>query len=136
MRQLFLLVCFSLLISCEKPKCENVNPILAANPPQSEPYKAELARLIEIEGADNLEYYVDSYREINGRGQLSINIEGASICAKAVVMITDTTNGIEEIIRTKGMGYRNAELSGLKFDIVRKDGNTAFIYKGVGSIID
>lgn len=136
MKQLCVLLFFGFFISCGKPECKNTNPILAANLPESEPYKAELARLIELTGADNLDYYVDSYAEIGGRRQLTAAVHGDSICAKAVILITDSIKGIEGIVAAKGGGYRYAELYNLKFDIVRKDGNTSFIYKGVGRIID
>ncbi len=124
---------FLFFSSCDRPECENSNQIFDKYSFDSEEYKAEL--ISQISKYDNIEYWFNKYIEEEGKEYLIVNAQNNSICAKAIIQVNDW-NKIEDIKRTKGLGYRGAKLKGLKFDIEKDSIKTYFIYKDIESILD
>jgi hypothetical protein len=138
MKQHFILLClFTLTAACRiEPPCINKNPILDQYLPKEEPYKAELARLLEAYDKDKLTYIVEGYSEVDGVPNIDVHIENEDICATFTLMVTEPDKDMEDIIKTKAEGYFNAQLFGLKFDVVQQGGKTQFLYKDMNFVLD
>ena len=121
--------------SCDRPNCENTNPIFNQYDMNSEEYTSELLSQIKEIGQDNLTYWFSSYEEENGNEYIMVHIQNDSLCAKGMIKV-DNWGGIEGIKRTKGKGYLGAELRGLTFTIEKDASKTEFVYKDVARIID
>ena len=123
------------LFSCDRPVCENINPIFDKYSPEEQEYKTELIHQLSLIDGNDLNYWMDSYKNIQGKEYLGIHIQGKDLCAKTFLRVENWSK-IEGIKRTKGMGYRGAELVGIKFDVVRDSNQTELVYKGIDYIFD
>ena len=121
--------------SCDRPNCENTNPIFNQYDMNSEEYTTELLSQIKEIGQDNLTYWFSSYEEENGNEYIMVHIQNDSLCAKGMIKV-DNWGEIEGIKRTKGKGYVGAELRGLTFTIEKDSSKTEFVYKDLARIID
>jgi hypothetical protein len=121
-------------VSCDRPECQNTNPIFDRFTPAQEEYKLELVK--QVKGRESkLRYWLDRYEEKNNREYLMVFIQGDSLCAKAEILI-ENWEGIEGIRRVKGKGYSGAELAGFKYDVHFQSERTTFSYRGVDRIVD
>lgn len=121
------------LTSCNQTGCQNTNPVFEQHAPDSKEYRLELAKELNANKDANTTYTFNGYIENNDKTYLIVGIAGDSICAEGYMHVTDWTGRIEEIKRTKGMGYNGAELNGLEYSI-NEDGT--LIYKKLESITD
>lgn len=124
------------VVSCDRPDCKNNNPIFDKYLPNENEYNAELAKQLSKTNKSGLTYWMDTYKEENNTKQMEVYIQGDGLCAKMVLVIDGSEKGIEGIIEKKGIGYRGAELEGLKFGIRQDNTSTKFIFKEIGGIID
>ena len=127
---------FTLMVSCDRPECKNANPVFNQHAPETKVYKDELAKQLKIVDNSKLSYWMGIYQKTDGKEYIHANIQGDGLCAVLVLSIRESQNGIEGILRTKGMGYRGAELKHLRFDVLQDKSNTEFIFKSIESIID
>lgn len=126
----------TLILSCDKPVCENTNPVFDQYAPHSKEYKDELARQLKLVDNSKLSYWMGIYVEKNNLRYIYADIQGDGLCAVIVSTVKDSQEGIEGILKAKGMGYRGAELRDLKFDLLQDSSGTEFIFKSVDSIVD
>lgn len=131
----FIAVVVLIVISCDRPECSNTNPVFDANPPESNEYKMELAAQLD-NNPEGLTYWFDRYEEKNGEELMAVFVQGENLCAKAIITIREPNDKLDGIIRAKGGGYHGAELDGLEFATVKQAGETMFVYKNLGSILD
>ena len=135
----YLPVVISLVIittgACDRPNCENKNPIFDKYAINSEEYKAELLSQIEKYGQKNLTYWFDSYLVENGKEYITVKIQNDSLCAKGMIQVNDW-NKIEGIKRTKGKGYVGAKLKGLTFNVENDSNRIELVYKDITRIVD
>ena len=123
------------LVSCDRPACENENMAFDEYGIDSREYITELHTLIQRNDTESVEYWLESYVEENGKEYLLVNVQNKAICAKALIRMVDWT-GMEGIKESKGVGYRGAKLSGLKFDFEDDLKNVELTFKGIDRIID
>jgi hypothetical protein len=123
------------LVSCDRPECNNTNPVFDSNEIESIAYKEELVKEIERVGEENLSYWIADYIVQNGREYITVNIQGGGLCAKGMLQVINWTN-IEGIRRNKGDGYHGAQLAGLTFNIIDNGNSIDFIYEDVERIVD
>ena len=128
----FLLV---LVFSCDRPKCQNENPIFEKNQPNSEIYKSELVKQLKTIDHSKLTYWFQRYEEQDGQEFLYFHIQGDGLCA-IIVLSMHHWNKIESVREKKGLGRRGAEFTNLKFDIEQDSLSTNFIYKSYDRLID
>jgi hypothetical protein len=126
---------FSAHYSCNSPQCRNTNPVFENNPPESETYKLELIKQMVRVPSDKFIYWLDGYYEENGKEYLVVNIQGGPLCAKGIMRV-DAWGKASGIKKTKGVGYRGAQLAGLTFTIQSDSLGTEFIYHDIDRIID
>lgn len=124
------------IASCDRPVCKNTNPIFDKYSPDAKEYKDELAKQLTTVDRSKLTYWMDTYQENNDAKLINVHIQGDGLCAKIVLTINDSDKGIEGIIKTKGMGYRGAELEDLKFDIKQDSTSTEFVFQEISGIVD
>lgn len=124
-----------IIVSCNRPSCENKNPIFNKYDIHAVEYKTELINQIEKNGQENLTYWLNSYVEENGQEYIIVDIQNDSLCAKGVLKVNDWNN-IEEIKRTKGKSYMGAELKGLVFSVEKDSNKIELVYKSLTQIVD
>ena len=136
---IFALIIFGFLVlatSCDRPVCENANPIFDKNPPDSKAYKDELVKqLLKVDKA-KLAYWFDNYKDNQNSQFIQANVQGDGLCAKIILTVNESDKGIEELLVNKGGGYSGAELQDLKFEIKQDDVSTEFIFQEVSNIAD
>jgi len=124
-----------LLFSCDRPVCKNTNPVFDKYSPDSEEYKSELVKKLGIVDKTKLTYWFSEYVESHGKELLYFRIQGDGLCAK-IVLNVEQWNKLEELRQKKGVTFRGAEFTNLKFDIVQDSLKTEFNYKDFDRIID
>lgn len=132
---LYLLVILLTLTCCDRPDCRSDNVIFQNHPPESQLYKTELARQIQNHEFTDITYWFKKYEVSKGEEHLYFYIQGAGICA-VLDLESDQWQGMEQILKNKGISYRGAQFTGLKFEIVQDSLETKFFYKSHESIID
>ncbi|WP_159800609.1 hypothetical protein [Flavobacterium sp. MK4S-17] len=138
MNKFSLFLCFSLLtLSCNSNQCLNSNDTLENNPPSSQQYINALVSELKKASPSGINYYLEDYREENGKTYMDVKISGDSICAKATLTVNIIDEKLDNIAKTKGMGYRGAELKNLSFTINKDTANNiSLIYKDLEKVID
>jgi hypothetical protein len=131
---LFSLLCS--IVSCDKPVCKNTNTVFDKYSPVSKEYKDELVRQMARVDKSKLTYWIDNYQEDNHLQYILAQIQGDGLCAKIVLVVNDSEKGIEGIIKSKGIGYRGAELEDLKFSIKQDSTSTEFVFQEISGIVD
>jgi hypothetical protein len=131
---LILVIIYIALNSCDRPQCQNINPIFEKFSPDRKEYKSELAKQIQNVGAKNLSYWHDKHLRKNGGEYILVYIQGQGLCAKGEIQVTDW--GKISGMRRESSGYSGAKLEGLKFEIIQDSTGTNFLYKDIDRIID
>jgi len=136
MKQLsiFLVIIISVMISCNRPECVNSNPIFDQFEPLSDKYKKELILQIEKIGRSKISYYISSIKEVNDKDYLVLYVQGNDLCALGYFEVRDK-NKLEDVFRTKGLGYKGARVKGFEFSI-QEDEKIDLVYKNLASIVD
>ena len=132
-----ILLIFSItgFISCDRPKCNNENPIFENYEPDSEVYKDELSKQLKNIDQSELTYWLQKYDEKDGKEYLYFHIQGDGLCAILNLRVNNWTK-LENVREKKGVSYRGAEFTNLKFEIREDSLSTEFIYKTFDKIID
>ena len=123
------------LISCNKPECNNNNPIFDKYEIETFEYQTELIKKLQKYNSEDLKYWFDSYSNKNGKEYIIVEVQGEGLCAKIQLLITNT-NKLENLIRNKGVSYEGAELRGLTYGILEKDSSIEIVYSDLVRIID
>ena len=135
-KNIILLVLYIVTGSCDKPPCENTNPVFAKYAPDSKEYKDELAKQLNRVDKSSLTYWMESFATNGESPRMMAHIQGDGLCAKIVLLLKDSKDGVENIVERQGMGYRGAELKDLEYDVIQSNTGTEFVFKKVGSIVD
>ncbi len=130
-----LLISLNCLISCDRPKCKNENPIFETNEPNSKKYKDELVNQLNRIDQSELTYWLQKYDDQNGKESLYFNIQGDGLCAILHLTVNDW-NKLENVRDRKGVGRRGAEFTNLKFKIKQDSMSTTFSYVTYDRLID
>jgi hypothetical protein len=121
---------------CDRPACKNTNPVFDRYSPQSQEYKAELAKRLETAGTQGLTYWFRDFTGPEGHEELLFNVQGDRLCAVLVLRV-EQWDKLAELRKTKGTSYRGAEFKGLEFETLRDTtGNVTFIFRDYKQIID
>lgn len=121
-------------LSCDRPTCSNTNPVFDKLTPDSEEYKAELAKHLQKDA--NVTYWIERYEEKDGQPYLHVFVQGDSLCAKGIVQINRSDETAAGVIKAKAGGYHGAELSNPELEIHRDASTTTFSFARQGRIID
>jgi hypothetical protein len=122
--------------SCDRPACENTNPIFDKYSPGENEYKDELLNQLSQIEKSKLTYRVETYQKIHNSEYIGVHIQGDGLCAKIILLIKNSHKGIENILEHEGMGYMGAELKELKFSISQDSAKTEFVFQEVSNIVD
>lgn len=122
-------------VSCDRPKCNNENPLFENNKPESKVYKDELVKQLKDIDQTKLKYWLQKYEERDGKEFLYFNIQGEELCA-IIVLTMEEWDKLELVREKKGVSYRGAEFTNLKFETRKDSFSTEFIYKTFDRIID
>lgn len=125
-----------LLTSCGTADCENTNPILQNNSPESAEYKAELGRILQNADQSKVNYFFISYSQQEDARSMMVSVEGPEICAKMKVEFEDFQKGAEAIIEKKGDSFAGAQLQNLQYAIRKDSLDTKFVFISLTSIND
>jgi hypothetical protein len=133
---LFNLILLLGFVSCDRPECNNENPIFENNIPDSKIYKDELINQLNKIDQSKLTYWLQKYDDQNGKESLYFHIQGDGLCAILNLTIYNDWNKLENVRERKGIGRRGAEFTNLKFEIIKDSLSTEFVYKTFDRIID
>jgi hypothetical protein len=117
--------------------CSNKSDIedLTSLDPASNEYKQELVKIISERG-DKLTFTFNKYFKANGKDYLNVTVDGrGGLHADANILVTKWTK-LEGIKRTKGIGYRGAELQNLKVSLLNPDTKPVMVYRDLDDIAD
>jgi hypothetical protein len=123
--------------SCqEQTVCKNLNPVLNDTDFNSANYKKTVKEAIETLPEGSVSYYLDRYYVKDGNEYLVAEIKSKDVlCAKAEFQIKPGVF-LANIPRTKGIGYRGAELKGLQFESKQKANTVILMIDKIESIVD
>ncbi len=121
---------------CNRTTCRNTNAVFDAYPPSAKQYADELVQQLKLVDKSTLTYWLDAYQQEGNSRQLLVRLQGDGLCAQVPVTIEGSLKGIEQLVANKGMGYRNAELKNLQFDVRQGSAQTKFIFLGVDGVVD
>jgi|LauGreSuBDMM15SN_2_FD.fasta_scaffold494228_1 hypothetical protein len=130
----FFLITF--IASCDRLVCKNTNIIFDKYSPDTKEYKNELVNQLAKVDKSKLTYWMDTYQEDNNSKYINAHIQGDGLCAQIVLTVNGSVKGIDGILKTKGMGYRGAELEDLKFYIKQDSTSTEFVFQEISGIVD
>ncbi len=91
--------------------------------------------MIQSIGPDRLTYWLEEYETRANQELLLIRVQGEGLCAKGELQVPDW-HDLEGIREKKGMGYRGAQLAGLRFDVVPDSLGARLIYRDLARIVD
>jgi hypothetical protein len=127
-----------ILVSCDRPECKNTNPVFEKFKPESQEYRKELARQIQIIGAGNLRYWVSSLIKKDGEDFLELYIQGDGLCAK--LFGRNNSSRFKWVNKDRdyrgGYGWRGAKLIGVEIKTQEDSTGTDFIIENIERIID
>lgn len=122
-------------MSCDRPQCTNENPVFETNQPDSKVYKDELVKQLQSVDPTKLTFWLHKYEQKDGQEFLYFHIQGDGLCAK-IILTMNQWNKLEDVRQKKGVSYRGAKFTNLKFDIHQDSLTTDFIYQTFNQIID
>lgn len=128
-------ILFFSIFSCDRPNCTNNNSVFDKFTPNQKEYKDELVKQLNLSDKKNLRYWLKEYKEQDGQEYLYFYVQGDNLCAVIAVSMTQWS-GLENLREKKGVSYRGAEFTKLRFDIQQDDSSTKFIYQSYKQIID
>lgn len=128
----FFFACFT---SCDRPACENTNPIFDKYQPTSKEYKLELIKQLSIIDKSKLRYWLKDYTEYENEVQFHFYIQSKELCAVLVLDI-EQWGKLEPLREKKGEGRFNAEFTKLQFEIKQDSLNPKFVFKDFSRILD
>ena len=126
----FLILILTVLVSCSNPNCNNSNPIFDNNLPDDQIYISELIK--ELKNYSDNAYFIENYQSDSAGKRLYIKIVGDSICAVGAFKIVEENSKLNSIIEARGVGYKGAELIGLKYSI----SDNQLVFEDVETIVD
>lgn len=131
---LFLIGLLSTMYSCDRPNCENQNPIFDKYEMNSKEYKLELWKQINTIGQNDLRYWFDKYVEEGKKDFMVVYIQNDDLCAKGKILVRNW----EEFrgLRTTKKGYGGAELKGLRFELEETTDHVEFVFQDMDWIKD
>jgi hypothetical protein len=133
--KLILLGGIVLFTACNRPECNNNNPIFSKFSPENKAYKDELIKQLKSQSKTDLTYWFEQYHNQNGKEYIQVRIQGADLCAEGMLLVQNWGK-LENIQRVEGKGYRGAELKNLKFETMQDEVNTELVYQDIEAIID
>lgn len=130
-----ILILFFCLASCDTPECTNHNPVFEKHDPKSNEYKTELVKQLLGRNPKWIVYSINCYDEVDSTPYLVVDIASKNLCAVGYLDITNSDR-MAQFRAVKGVSYRGAGLSGLKYHIDSSTGNYNFIFDDVNWIMD
>ena len=117
------------LTSCDRPECENTNPIFNQYEAADQAYQKEL---IDVMEGKELRYWLKEYEKEADHEYLWLYVQNEEICALAKMRVGER-KGIEGLLAAKGVSYRGAELVGVEYQI---SSDNELVFKGLDHMLD
>ncbi len=133
-----LVVSLTILNSCNRPECSNMNEIFEKYLPSDKEYKDELVTQLKILDKSKLRYWVKEYAEKGEEEFIYFYIQGDGLCAVIEINMTPEKhnhltnslyNGVESKHKEIGSTRTSIEFFDLEYDIVQNSLITEFIFR-------
>jgi len=125
----FLIIAFATLAACSnKPECTNHNPILDQNGYTTPQYKDELLKQIHNTDPAKLHYWIDSYKEIDGKPFALVEVQSDNLCGQMLIDLKNP-NKMKQFKNVKGVSYRGVEITGLQYMVDTTGGKYNFVFE-------
>jgi hypothetical protein len=129
MRYVILATFVIFMAACSsKPACHNTDLVFDQYGPTDQSYKAALITRIHQTDPKRVHYYVDNYKEINGKPFIIINVQGDSFCAKMQIDIKNP-NKLRDFKNVKGISYSSEEIKGFQYHTDTVEGEYKFVFE-------
>lgn len=125
----------ALSIGCDRSVCKNTNPLFDKYSFDAREYKNELVKQLGVTDKSKLSYWFKEYTVINDQEQLVFNVQGEGLCAM-IVLDVEEWGKLDDLRRNRGVSYRGAQFTNLKFDIFQDSIKTKFLFRDFDEIID
>ncbi|QKJ28932.1 hypothetical protein HQ865_03900 [Mucilaginibacter mali] len=122
------------ITACRNPQTEASNKKITAYPDNSTKYKQALIAELKAH-PEGFTYTFRGYTKKANAEYMSVRIKRGSFDNVEEVLV-NKWNKLDGIRRTKGLGYRAAELKGLKLDLVSTGNEQCFVYEDLDRIVD
>ena len=134
-------IIFVIFVICNfqcKEKCENkFNKDIFDNKNMiSKEYQAAIQQLLIENKVSDVSFYFGALQKIEKEDFMIVKCKADSLCAYLLLKINNNWEKLEQVKKVNGIGYQEAELKGLKWDIVVSDSIQYFYYKSLDRIID
>lgn len=126
-----------LFFACSDQKvCQNINPLLNKSNYRTPSYRQAVADAIQKLPKESVHYYLEKYFVENGIEFIVANVKSDDIlCAKVQLRIKPEVY-LENIRKTKGMGYHGSELEDPSFESILVSDSNYLVVSSIKSILD
>ena len=135
-KPLIVLSLLTFIVSCDRPECNNTNPVFDNYAPEAKEYKKELAKQLKSIDQSKLSYWFDKYAEEGNTQFLYVDIHGDNLCATGILTVKNVQNKIDGIIKKKGLGYSGAQLKDVRFEIIQDSIKSELVFLDLGAVVD
>lgn len=119
----------------EQEALERQNPVFAKYQPESIEYKTELANLLSHADPKYLIFMVDRYESRERKEYLYVKAAGENFVGTMILTVNDWGN-LKTIKDHKGIGYSDAMIDGLEYEVRRTANDIEFVFHNCKGIID
>ncbi|WP_316814436.1 hypothetical protein [Pedobacter heparinus] len=96
-------------------------------------YNTDLVSRVRSD-AGSLTYILNGYGKRGEKEYLNVTVSGSNLNSETFILVQNW-NKLEDVKRTEGLGYRGAELKGLKLAVI-DDALATFAYKDLDKVLD
>lgn len=121
--------------ACDRPECQNTNPVFNSFSSDKQEYKKELVHQLSELPANSLRFWLKDFKLISAKEILVFYVQGDGLCAEMELEVKDWT-GMENLKEQQGESYRGAEFKNLQYLIQKDNEDISFILNGFTHIID
>lgn len=121
--------------ACDRPECQNTNPVFNSFSSDKQEYKKELVHQLSELPANSLRFWLKDFKLNSAKEILVFYVQGEGLCAEMELEVKDWT-GMENLREQQGESYRGAEFKNLQYLIHQDDQGISFILSSFTDIID
>jgi hypothetical protein len=127
-----------LLCACNRPECQNTNPVFEQNKIDSKAYLEELVKEIGKRDPKDLRYWMDVWEVRDHQKYMIVHVQGDGLCAKAFLTIPPDEAKDTDLAKDRQFagGWRGAEIVDLEFDVVQEGAGPVLLFRGYDHMID
>jgi hypothetical protein len=127
-----------LLCACDRPECQNTNPVFDQHSIDSQAYLQELVKEIAKRDPDDLTYWMYNWEVRDYAQYMIVNVQGDGLCAQAFLTLPPDKpayKGPKKDHSSAG-GARGAQIIGLEYQVLQTNAGTVLLFQKYDDMID